>query len=316
MPQNISIIIIHFNSDLYIKKCLKCLNEQKGMICEVIIIDNASKNNLEHELKDINDNITYIRSNINLGAAGANNLGIENAKSEYIAILNADVFLDPDYLQKCVFQLQKYKNVSEVQGLLLSSVNDQIIDSAGVDFFYNGLAIDKNHGESIDTLNYVGENPISIDGTCCAAAVYKKSMLDQVKTTHGIYNEKLFAFFEDFELSARMQAAGMKALLVHDARGRHVRGGSTGKQSKFVRLLHIKNIYIINNYIFRVGLVRKLSFKVYFMLSIIRNIDLFGDILKLILSKKFKKENFQTYEYNGVKSFIKFKLRKVISWNV
>ena len=291
-----------------------CLNEQKDIVCEIIIIDNASKNNLEHELKNINNSIKYIRSDTNLGAARANNLGIENANTEYIAILNADVFLDPDYLQKCVYQLQKHKNVSEVQGLLTSSENCQIIDSAGVDFFYNGLATDKNHGDSISALKHVTENVISIDGTCCAAAVYKKSMLEKVKTTHGIYNERLFAFFEDFELSARMHAAGMKALLVRDARGQHVRGGSTSGRSKFVRLLHIKNIYIINNYIFRLGSMRKMAFNVYFMFSIIRNIDLIKDIFTFVAnSKELERENFQTYEYTGIKSYIKFKLRKVVS---
>ncbi|MDA8742106.1 glycosyltransferase family 2 protein [bacterium] len=314
IKEHISVVIIHFNSDLYIRDCIKCLNVQNDIDCEIIIIDNASENNLQNELKDLSKNIVYIRSDKNLGAARANNLGIEKANSEYIAILNADVFLNPDYLIKCVSKLQKHKNVSEVQGLLISSANDNIIDSAGVDFFYNGLAADKNHGDSISSLSHINEDEISIDGTCCAAAVYKKSVLEKVKTKHGIYNERLFAFFEDFELSARMRAAGTQALLVRDARGRHVRGGSTRHQSKFVRLLHIKNIYIINNYIFRLGMMRKIAFNIYFLFTLMRNIDLIKDILKFIISsKELERENFQRYGYTGIKSYLKFKLRKVVS---
>ena len=314
IKEHVSVVIIHFNSDLYIRDCIKCLNFQNDIDCEIIIIDNASENNLKSELKDLSKNIRYIRSSVNLGAARANNLGIENSNSEYIAILNADVFLDPDYLIKCVSKLKKHENVSEVQGLLVSSANDKIIDSAGVDFFYNGLAADKSHGEDISWLRHISEDEISIDGTCCAAAVYKKSILEKVKTKHGIYNERLFAFFEDFELSARMRAAGTQALLVRDARGRHVRGGSTRNQSKFVRLLHIKNIFIINNFIFRLGMMRKIAFNVYFLFTLMRNIDVIKDVFKFIISsKELEREDFHRYDYTGIKSYLKFKLRKVLS---
>ena len=268
---------------------------------DVIVVDNNSQNNLQHSCEANYEDLRYFRLNDNMGAAYANNFGISKAKHDYICILNADVFLSPDYLHTCIDFLLSNQNVAEVQGLLLSDKDPNVIDSAGVVFFKEGIAIDRFHGTSLNSISLDGK-PTKIDGTCCAAAIYRKSDLNDCKTGHGFYNEALFAFYEDFELSARFRGAGKDAYFVPKALATHVRGGSTAKNSKFVRFLHLRNIILINKYLFTKTTFSILLGRLYVSALLLKNLDVIPLLIDYFAQNKDtlkKLSNLPKYPYHA-----------------
>jgi GT2 family glycosyltransferase len=90
----LSIICVNWNSVDYLRDCLKSIFRWTHNIAfEVIVVDNASPSGDVDVLKREFPTITLIKSAINLGFAGANNLAVHSSHGEYILFLNPDTLL-------------------------------------------------------------------------------------------------------------------------------------------------------------------------------------------------------------------------------
>eukprot|EP00487_Bulimina_marginata_P007094 TRINITY_DN27590_c0_g1_i1.p1 TRINITY_DN27590_c0_g1~~TRINITY_DN27590_c0_g1_i1.p1 ORF type:complete len:100 (+),score=18.85 TRINITY_DN27590_c0_g1_i1:53-352(+) len=91
-PTLVSIVIVNFNSEQFIWKCLDAIAIQSYKNIEIFVVDNASSDGSSEKLELINDdNFNYFRFEENVGSSAANNYGINNSNGKYILILNADV---------------------------------------------------------------------------------------------------------------------------------------------------------------------------------------------------------------------------------
>ena len=91
-PPYVSIIILNYNGQNYIRRCVESVLNSEYDNFELIIVDNNSADNsfdiVKSEFHD--DRIRFIRNNKNLGFASGNNLAVNYAKGEYIVLLNVD----------------------------------------------------------------------------------------------------------------------------------------------------------------------------------------------------------------------------------
>lgn len=244
----VSVVIVNFNSMRFLERCLHCLREQTYQNIEVIIVDNCSSDGSTQIYQKSQEGFkryVYLRSEVNLGSSKANNIGIREGKGDFFLILNADVFLTPEFIEKGLQGLRD-ERVGTVIGKLLSERDHTIIDSVGVSFFREGVAIDIGIGQKD-----VGQFNASTDvgGACCAAALYRKAMLESIKSNDEFYDENYFAFVEDADLSLTAYLSGWVTRYIPDAIGYHVRGGSSAQLSNFVRYLAFRNEkYFFNKY--------------------------------------------------------------------
>ena len=90
---NISIITVNYNG---LKDTCELLDRLplEDPTLEVIVVDNASKNDEATILCERYPLAKIIRSNYNLGFAGGNNLGIIEARGRYLFFLNNDTLID------------------------------------------------------------------------------------------------------------------------------------------------------------------------------------------------------------------------------
>lgn len=93
---DISIVIVNYKSKDKLKECLKSISQSdlSGLSYEIIVVENDSGDNLSDLQKEIID-FKLIISPINLGMGGGNNLGIKEAKGDFVLILNPDTVLRP-----------------------------------------------------------------------------------------------------------------------------------------------------------------------------------------------------------------------------
>lgn len=105
----ITIIIPVFNAEKYLVRCLESIICQTYKNFEVILINDGSTDKSERIILDFVKSYNRFRyfSQSNAGPSLARNLGIKEAKGKYLAFIDADDWLGPDYLEKLVIPMQK-----------------------------------------------------------------------------------------------------------------------------------------------------------------------------------------------------------------
>lgn len=85
----------------------------QGVALEIIVIDDGSKDGLDSVMKSYADNpvIFYVKNEKNIGAANSRNKGVEMARGEYVAFLDADDWWEKDKLKKQLVCIQRKKTV-------------------------------------------------------------------------------------------------------------------------------------------------------------------------------------------------------------
>ena len=116
----VSIIIVNYNSRHLIKDCLDSVlntNYPQDKF-EVIVVDNDSQDDSVEFIKKNYPQIKLIEGKENLGFTGGNNLGLKHSNGKYIALLNVDTRVDPNWLQELVATASK-KSVGIVSPKIL-----------------------------------------------------------------------------------------------------------------------------------------------------------------------------------------------------
>ncbi|NOY77249.1 MAG: glycosyltransferase [Calditrichaeota bacterium] len=97
-----SIVIVTYHSERTLGTTLKSIYENTTIPYEIIIVDNASKKDVQDVIEelDIQLPVSVIRNSENLGFSKACNQGIRQAKGDYIVLLNPDTAVTSDWLSR------------------------------------------------------------------------------------------------------------------------------------------------------------------------------------------------------------------------
>ncbi|MDP1615663.1 MAG: glycosyltransferase family 2 protein, partial [Methylococcales bacterium] len=224
----ISVIIVAWNSKPHLSCCLSALSKQTLQDFEVILEDNGSTDN---SISDLEFDWRYLhlivkRLNKNLGFAVANNIGARLARGKWLALLNADAFPEPDWLE----QLLRFA-CHQTDYNFFSSKQTQydlphLLDGAGDSYHIGGIAWRRYYNKLTENNgNHVEE----VFSACPAAALYSREEFLKI----GGFDEDYFSYFEDVDLGFRLRLQGQKCLYVPAAIVHHVGSASTGKRSDF-----------------------------------------------------------------------------------
>src|ERR1700722_485029 len=100
MP-DLSIVIVSWNTKKYMEECLTSLTTIDGNLsAEIIVVDNASADGTPEMIRAQFPNVKLIETGANLGFAKGNNVGIKEATGKYICLINSDVNVPSDCLEK------------------------------------------------------------------------------------------------------------------------------------------------------------------------------------------------------------------------
>lgn len=111
MPK-FSVIITVYNKELFIMETLQSVLNQSVQDFEIIIVDDASTDSSNTIINSaLYDKISLISLPTQEGAAAARNIGIKNAKGDYIALLDGDDLWDPDHLFEINLLIKEYPHL-------------------------------------------------------------------------------------------------------------------------------------------------------------------------------------------------------------
>lgn len=93
----ISVIIPAYNAEKYISKCIRSVQENTYENLEIIVVNDGSEDTTCQMVEAISDSRIRLINQENGGVSKARNTGLNNATGEYIAFIDADDYVSPDY---------------------------------------------------------------------------------------------------------------------------------------------------------------------------------------------------------------------------
>lgn len=160
----------------------------------------------------------------------ANNLGVKQARGEYLVFLNNDIeILTPNWIQEMLYYAEQ-PDVGAVGALLLYP--DQTIQHAGVVLGCRGTADHVSRGASPSTDGYAGSLTCAreVSAVTAACLMIRRALFDQV----GGFNEHFFTAYQDVDLCLKVLNQGKRNIFTPRARFIHHESSSRGKYYDFV----------------------------------------------------------------------------------
>jgi hypothetical protein len=228
-----AVVVPNWNGRRWLPGLLDSLEAQTLSPDEVVVVDNGSGD----------DSVAYLRSRgvevvelgRNTGFAFAANRGIEAVSAEAVALVNTDVVLAPDWLERAVGALGD--GVGSVATKMVLLDDPGVIDDAGDELRRDGVAHQRAHGRRDDgRFDAAGE----VFSACAGAGLYRRSAVVGV----GLFDERLFSYLEDVDLGLRLRLAGWRCAY-EPAVARHARHGSSGQLERSVDAWVARNTLLL-----------------------------------------------------------------------
>ncbi|UGS24400.1 glycosyltransferase family 2 protein [Flavobacterium channae] len=239
----LSVIILNYNVRYFLEQCVlsvqKALENIEG---EIIVIDNASSDDSCEMMKTKFPQIKLIENKDNLGFPKGNNIGVAEAKGEYICILNPDTVVAEDTFLKVI---ARYEAISSNTGI----IGCKLIDGSG-NFLPESkrgvptpwVAFTKIFGlykifPKVNLFNkyyaqHITENESgNVDILVGAFMMMKRDLYLEV----GGFDENCFMYSDDIDLSYLVLKTGKKNYYFHETSVIHYKGESTVRDGTYMK---------------------------------------------------------------------------------
>lgn len=104
----VSVIIPVYNVEKYVKTCIESVQSQTIRDIEIIVVNDGATDNSRRLIAEIDDERVIIIDKENGGLSSARNVGIEAASGQYLAFVDSDDWVAPDYIEKMYRICEEY----------------------------------------------------------------------------------------------------------------------------------------------------------------------------------------------------------------
>jgi GT2 family glycosyltransferase len=213
----VTVAVINYNGAPIVGLCLESILKCSYPNLRVIVIDNASTDsslNILEKIAKKDSRVKIIKNKKNIQYAKACNLALITSNSEYVAILNSDTVVEPNWLEPIIELFQKDRSVCVCQPKIRifrynndKIIKTRILDSAGVFLSRIGFLVARGNQE-VDMGQY---NTLSEVFSVKGAAM----VLDRYKVLKiGGFDEDFIAWNEEADLCWRVWLSGYKVAYV------------------------------------------------------------------------------------------------------
>ncbi|NWK06324.1 glycosyltransferase family 2 protein [Marine Group I thaumarchaeote] len=202
----VSVIVLNYNAGELLLNCIESIKKSTYKNLEIILVDNISTDKSQKICKEKYPDIKLIQNDENFGYCEGNNIGIREAKGDYIIILNPDTIVESNWIEELISAYNKFGE-GLYQPKHLSLNKKTVYMSAGnmLNIFGFGYAREKgnkdeNQFNEIEEIGYAS-------GTCLftSSAVLKKV---------GLFDPFIFLYHDDLDLGWRASQLGIKSYYV------------------------------------------------------------------------------------------------------
>jgi len=195
-----TIIIPNYNGARFLSPLLQSLRAQTDRRFEVLVVDDGSSDDGVEIIRTDFREVTLHINERNLGFAGTCNVGIRQSAQPFVALLNNDTTVAPDWFAHAIAAFDDAQ-VGSVASLVLLAAPPHVIDSAGDVYSVVGGALKRGHSKPREFAAQLSSTCLS---ACGASAFYRREVLNDV----GLLDEAFTSYYEDVDLGLRLAWAG------------------------------------------------------------------------------------------------------------
>jgi len=202
----VSVIVLNYNAGKLLLNCIESIKKSAYKNLEIIVVDNISTDKSQKVCKEKYPDIKLVQNDENFGYCEGNNIGIREAKGDYIIILNPDTIVESSWIEELISAYNKFgdglyqpKFFSLDEKLVLQSTGN-MLHIFGFGFARDKGKISEEKIEAIEKINYAS-------GTCLFTS---KAVLDKV----GLLDPFLFLYHDDLDLGWRAAQIGIDSFYV------------------------------------------------------------------------------------------------------
>jgi len=255
-PPKVSIAVLTFNSEKFIRACLESLAAVDYPDLEVVVVDNASSDGTVAEARATGHYDILIPNTSNRGCAGGYNDGWRASSGELVLFLNPDTTVDRQIARALVEAFQSRPD-AVVCGCKILYPDGRTIWHAGGILHPNAMTNHLGKDES-DSGQYDEQREVDYASGCAIAV--RRDFLDSV----GGFNEDYWpGYYEEVDLCCRARRMGKKVVYVPRAVVYHHESQSFKLHSPAFFHYYYRNRirFLVNNYTWREWLFRFLPFE-------------------------------------------------------
>ena len=256
----ISVITVNYNGLSDTRVFLESFRKEiQEVDYEIIVVDNASVNNEAKILEDEFEGVLCVRSDVNLGFSGGNNLGVKYSTGELLLFMNNDIIIKSNFISPLLERLSEDKNIVAISPQIRYMDNTlcyggcEPIDKYLLRIHYLSGSLEKGLSVSQEVSLMHG-----------ASVIIKKDILSKI----GGWPEIYFLYSEEVDLSIHIKNLGFIIWYEPQSIVYHVGSQSTGKDSPLICYYNTRNrllLYKRNLY----GLTRIVSILYQLMINLI-----------------------------------------------
>lgn len=242
--------LVH-NGMKFIPESFSAMASQTYPDIEIVAVINADDDGGKRYIEEHFPQVKIIDPEANLKFARGHNIVFAEVDADFYQLVNQDLILAPDYVEKMVGAFQDSK-VGAVNGKIFlydfdSKKKSDVLDTTGIVYSKNGRGRSRGQHEQ-DKGQYDDKtNLIAVDGAAC---MYRKEALESVKYHRPdgqteYFDEDFEMYWEDVDLGLRLTNAGWHCRFVPEAIGYHGRTASASPGGYLRILSFIKHHRLI-----------------------------------------------------------------------
>lgn len=254
---DLSIVIVNYNTALYLKSCLRTLTlYTDNLNYEIIVVDNFSpERDIEKLSKDF-PRVKFIFSEENNGFGAGCNIGARNAAGRYILFVNPDVIF-MDNINFLLFSyLEKNSNVALISPVYLEEDGKIEFTDGRFPGYFIELSEAFDHFIS-KVLNIFFKKkepervyPFEVNWVMGSYMMVRSEIFHET----GGFDEHFFLYYEDIDLQFRIKSKGFKIMYHPGALLKHVKRSSvrtfSGENLYYYHMMRSKLIYMYKHFSF------------------------------------------------------------------
>lgn len=219
----VDVALANWNGMRYLARCLDAVLAQTVLPAAVVVVDNGSTDGSRELVRQAYPGVILLENDRNLGFAAGYNQAIAAGRESAVLLLNTDVFLAPDFIERTLRTLEQNADTGSVTGRIYQEGTGQWLNGG----FFLRPQVRIAHSPNLT----VEEEVFGCTG---AVMLCRRAMLDAVRLNDGYFDETYFSYGEDIDLAWRAQLAGWRARYQPEARAWHVGSGSLEERLRFI----------------------------------------------------------------------------------
>ena len=243
----VSFVVLNWNGLEDTLKCLDSLRNQTYKNYEIIVVDNGSSSEQKRQIATVSD-IVLIDLPYNTGFTGGQIAAEKIAKGDYLALINNDSVIAPNWCEEALNLFESDKDHIGVMGGRAYEWNEELgyKPYSTSNNFYSYQIVNPKNGHT--TTLKTGRKVTSVNSISGSAVMINRSVVSKV----GYFDDRFFAYYEETDLFARMKRAGYKVLYSPKLETWHKIAQSTRSNPGFYLYYMHRNrfIFAIKNYDF------------------------------------------------------------------